>query len=277
MSVRAAIVFAFALVLAACSGSEDEGWLGYVEGETALIAPPQPGWILTLNIARGQQVNAGDVLFTLDTTSQVATRNTAASQMKAAEDAIGVARAEVARAEKELVRQQRLVRIGGTPRSFVEQAKAAYDSASAQLAQLSATADAARATLANADWALSERTVRAKTAGRVEDIFFRAGEYANAGVPVVSLLPAQNIYVRFFIPEPALAGARLKQKVRVGCDGCPANLTAEISFIASQSEFTPPVIYSVGNREKLVFRAEARSPALANLRPGLPVTVTPVQ
>jgi HlyD family secretion protein len=277
MSVRVAIVLAFALFLAACSGSEDEGWLGYVEGETALIAPPQPGWILTLDVARGQQVNPGDVLFTLDTTSQVATRNTASSQMKAAEDAIGVARAEVQRAAKELARQQRLVRIGGTPRSVAEQAKAAYDSAAAQLAQLSATADAARATLANADWALSERTVRAKTSGRVEDIFFRAGEYANAGVPVVSLLPAQNIYVRFFIPEPALAGARLNQKVRVGCDGCPANLMAEISFIASQSEFTPPVIYSVGNREKLVFRAEARSPTLSNLRPGLPVTVTPAE
>lgn len=277
MSAHAAIALMFALVVAGCSGSENEGWLGYVEGETALIAPPQPGWILTLNAARGQQVNPGDVLFTLDATSQMTTRNTAASQLKAAEDTIGMARAEVARAAKELARQQRLVRIGATPRSAVEQARAAYDSAAAQLAQLGATADAARATLANADWALSERTVRAKTSGRVEDIFFRAGEYANAGVPVVSLLPRENVYVRFYIPEPALAGARLNQKVRIGCDGCPENLTASISFIAAQSEFTPPVIYSVGNREKLVFRAEARSPTLANLHPGLPVTVTPAE
>jgi HlyD family secretion protein len=277
MRTRAAIVLAFAILLTACSGSGDEGWLGYVEGETALIAPPQPGWILTLNVARGQEVRAGDVLFTLDTTSQIAARNTAASQMKAAQDAIGMARAEVVRTQKELARQQRLVRIGGTPKSVAEQAKAAFDSASAQLAQLTATADAARATLANAEWALSERTVRAKSPGRVEDIFFRAGEYANAGVPVVALLPRENVYVRFFIPEPALAGARLNQKVRVSCDGCPANLTAEISFIAAQSEFTPPVIYSVDNREKLVFRAEARAPALSNLRPGLPVTVTPAE
>jgi HlyD family secretion protein len=275
MSARLAIVLALAVMLAGCGASEEEGWLGYVEGETAMIAAPQPGWIVTLNVTRGQQVNPGDVLFTLDLTSQTASRGTAASQMRAAEDAIGMARAEVARAGKELARQQRLVRIGGTPRSAVEQAKAAYDSASAQLAQLTATADAARSTLANIDWALSERTVRAKTAGRVEDIFFRVGEYANAGVPVVSILPPQNVYVRFYIPEPELAKSRLNQTVRIGCDGCADNLTASISFIASQSEFTPPVIYSVGNREKLVFRAEARSPALANLRPGLPVTVTP--
>jgi HlyD family secretion protein len=276
MSARA-IVLSLALLLAACGSNEEHAWLGYVEGETALIAPSQPGWIVTLNVTRGQMVQPGDILFTLDTTSQSAVRANAASHAAAAEDAIHVAQAEVQRAAKELARQRGLVRIGGTPRSALEQAQAAYDSAAARLSQLSAQADAARATVENADWALSERTVRAKTAGRVEDIFFRTGEYANAGVPVVSILPPNNVYVRFFIPEPDLAAVRLNQHVRVGCDGCPDNLTAPITFIASQAEYTPPVIYSVGNREKLVFRAEARSPSLANLRPGLPVTIAPAR
>ena len=48
------------------------------------------------------------------------------------------------------------------------------------------------------------------------------------------------------------------QTVAIACDGCAADLTATITFIAQQEEFTPPVIYSVGNREKLVFKAEAR-------------------
>jgi HlyD family secretion protein len=264
-----------ALALASCGASEAEPWLGYVEGETALIAPPQPGWIVTLNVTRGQQVKEGDVLFTLDTTSQDALRANAASQAAAANDAIRMARAEVERTRKEFARQQGLIRIGGTPRSVLEQAKAAFESASAQLAQLSSQAEAARATLANAEWALSERTVRAKIQGRVEDIFFRTGEYANAGTPVISILPPNNVYVRFFIPEPEMAQVRLNQTVRIACDGCPRNLTAPITFIAAQSEYTPPIIYSVGNREKLVFRAEARAPALAALRPGIPVTVAP--
>jgi len=274
---RTAIALAFALLLGSCGSPEDKAWLGYVEGETALIAPPQPGWIVALNVTRGQQVNPGDVLFTLDTTSQAAMHDNAASQLVAAENAIGAAKAEVERAGKELARQRGLVRIGGTPRSAVEQAQAVYDSATAQMSQLSAQADAARATLANADWVLSERTVHARVAGRVEDIFFRQGEYANAGTPVISVLPPANVYVRFFIPETQMATVRLNQPVHIGCDGCPANLTATIAFIAAQSEFTPPIIYSVGNREKLVFRAEARSTSLANLRPGLPVTVEPAR
>jgi len=272
-----AILLVLALLLAGCGPSEEPGWLGYVEGETALIAPPQPGWIVSLNVTRGAQVKPGDVLFTLDTTGQAAVHDNAASQLAAAEDGITMAKAEVERTARELARQRDLVRIGGTPRRDLEVAQAAYDSAAAKLSQLSAQADAARATLASADWNLSERVVRTRVAGRVEDIFFRPGEYASAGTPVVSVLPPGNIYVRFFIPETQLATARLGEQVRVRCDGCPPKLSAAITFIAAQSEFTPPIIYSVGNREKLVFRAEARAPGLAGLRPGLPVTVAPVR
>ena len=59
----------------------------------------------------------------------------------------------------------------------------------------------------------------------------------------------------------------------LSCDGCPENLTANIAFIAREAEFTPPVIYSIGNREKLVFKAEARAMGGLALRPGLPVDV----
>ena len=42
------------LVLAACSRDGVNPWLGYVEGEDALISPPQPGWITHLVVQRGQ-------------------------------------------------------------------------------------------------------------------------------------------------------------------------------------------------------------------------------
>jgi HlyD family secretion protein len=49
-----------------------------------------------------------------------------------------------------------------------------------------------------------------------------------------------------------------------------------VSFIAAQEEFTPPVIFSVGNREKLVFKIEARAPRGLSLNPGQPVEVRPL-
>ena len=63
----------------------------------------------------------------------------------------------------------------------------------------------------------------------------------------------------------------------VGSDGCAPNLTATVSFIARAAEFTPPVIYSLTRREKLVFLVEAKPDDLSRpWHPGLPVDVTPM-
>jgi HlyD family secretion protein len=52
-------------------------------------------------------------------------------------------------------------------------------------------------------------------------------------------------------------------------------LNAKLSFIAPQSEYTPPVIYSQENRSKLVFMIELRfeDAVAAKLHPGQPVDV----
>jgi HlyD family secretion protein len=94
--------------------------------------------------------------------------------------------------------------------------------------------------------------------------------------PVVSILPPKNIYVRFFVPETEFAHVKLGQRVSIGCDGCAAGITATVTFIAQQEEFTPPVIFSIGSREKLVFKLEARAPGGLKLNPGQPVQVRPL-
>jgi len=293
-----------ALCVAGCSAPEDNHWLGYVEGEMALIAPPQPGWLTSINVARGAEVKPGDALFTLDAVREIAARDNANAAIAAAKDQANQAAAQIAQAraqqtqieadierdQKELVRQQELVRIGGSARRDLETAQAAYDSARAQRSQTvalqtqaaaarsqaEAQARQAQANLVTAEFNLSERTVHALVAGEIQDLYFRQGEYANAGAPVLALLPPANVFVRFFVPEPQLSTLKLGDRVRLACDGCAPNLTGTVSFIAAQAEFTPPVIYSIGNRERLVFKAEARVPGGLPLRPGLPVDVYPI-
>ena len=75
--------------------------------------------------------------------------------------------------------------------------------------------------------------------------------------------------------EPELSTLRLGAELAVRCDGCPPELTAEVSYISDEPEFTPPVIYSVENRQTLVYRVEARPPAGSHiLRPGQIVDVS---
>jgi HlyD family secretion protein len=133
----------------------------------------------------------------------------------------------------------------------------------------------ARAGLAQAEWQLSQRRVSAPVAALVSDTYARPGETIGAGVPVVSLLPPQNILVRFFVPETELASLHVGDRLSIGCDACAAGLTATITFIAPQPEYTPPVIYSETNREKLVYLIEAHPPPdqAVQFKPGQPVDV----
>jgi HlyD family secretion protein len=137
-----------------------------------------------------------------------------------------------------------------------------------------ATLRTAQARLDSAKTRLTRRKVFSPVAGSVEQLYFRVGELVAAGKPVVALLPPGNIKVRFYVNEATLPKLKLGESVRVSCDGCADNIMAKISFIARNSEFTPPVIYSLEERSKLVFLIEARPERPELLRVGQPVSVT---
>ena len=135
-----------------------------------------------------------------------------------------------------------------------------------------------RAAVDMAEWRLAQRRVAAPAGGRVADVLARPGETMAAGAPVVSLLPPENIFVRFFVPEAAACDAASRRSGRRWpATAVPAGLTATISFISPQAEYTPPLIYSESSKAKLVFLIEARPPPdqATKLNPGQPVEVRP--
>ncbi|HQF31742.1 MAG TPA: HlyD family efflux transporter periplasmic adaptor subunit, partial [Hyphomicrobiales bacterium] len=128
--------------------------------------------------------------------------------------------------------------------------------------------------LATARWQLDQRRLKAPAAGLVEDVLRHVGDTAGPTAPVISFLPDGAVKLRFYVPETAIADMAVGRRVAVACDGCAAGLTAAISYVAAEPEFTPPVIYSVERRQKLVYLVEARPDANAtSLRPGQIVDV----
>ena len=119
-----------------------------------------------------------------------------------------------------------------------------------------------------------KRAIRASTDGEVSETFLNPGEYANAGSAVLALLPDDGLRVHLFVTQEELPAYRPGVKLQVKADGLANPVPAEVVFVASEAEFTPPVIYSRDSRKKLVFLVKARIPAKAGLRPGLPVDVT---
>ncbi len=285
---------------------------GYAEGEYVHMAAPFAGSLATLSVKRGDRVDAGAALFALEQENEKAAREEAVARVKRAEaqwenlrkgkrpDELDAVRAQLAQAEAasrlsatDLVRQEQLVAQKFISPARLDEARAARDRDRAHVAELrsqlkvaqlagrsdeiaAAAADikAARDQLAQAEWKLAQKTQRAPRAGLIADTLYTQGEWVPAGMPVISLLPSENIKVKFFVAEPQLGALKIGHAVRVSCDGCTA-IEAQISYISSQAEYTSPLIYSKENRANLVFLIEARAKAegAVHLHPGQPVEV----
>ena len=97
---------------------------------------------------------------------------------------------------------------------------------------------------------------------------------------MLALLPPTARKARFFVAEPERGALAVGQGVTLRCDGCGAPISARISHLATQAEYTPPVIYSNAQRARLVFRVEATPVAAADalrLHPGQPLDVLPAE
>ncbi len=252
---------AVALFLTACDESPKDTWQGYAEGEYVRVAPVAGGTIEAIEVKRGDSVKSGALLFRLDATSEKAARDAAAANLAEAKATLHEAQLDLQR--KMELRKQRNV------------AQAELDTARARRDRAGAATLATASALDQAEWRLKRREGHAPADALVQDVLFRPGEFAAASQPVVSLLPPQNIKVRFFVPEAELGRVREGGAVRLACSGCPDNFTGTVRFVSTEAEFTPPVIYSDRSKGKLVYMAEATPDETPEaLHPGQPVTVT---
>lgn len=290
-------------------------YLGYAEGETVLIAPPQAGRIMTRPVAKGQAVARGDTVFTLDDTAAKLEVERAGKAVVTAAATYqnlltGKRPAELAQIEaqsqeteagldlarKELQRASALTSTGTAAQARLDAATsqvAAYEArlhqfefalAAARLparqdeiAAAAARIEEAKAAVAVAQQKLQDLTLTSPIDGTIDDTFFEAGEWVAAGQPVLAILSPSAVTLRFYVPEAAVALATPGRQVSFTCDGCGAARTATITHTAATPEYTPPVIYSQGARAKLVFLVEAQPDGASRLAPGLPVEVMPLQ
>lgn len=292
-------------------------WQGYAEADFVKIGPTQQGLLTAVHVARGDRVAKGQPLFEQDESDDRAAVDQARRLLQQARDDLAnlvspakeseidqakanLADAEAARdrAQEDLRRSSSLLKTGAATQQIVDQEETALRSAQAKVAAATAAlataqgpmgrpaqieaqrslVDSLEAALKQAEWRLNQRSVSAPQAGVIADVIAFPGETLAAGAPVVSLLPPQNVFVRFFVPEPELARLRVGDKVAFSCDKCPPDLGGAVSFISPQAEYTPPFIYSERTSGKFVFLAEARPPpAQAGLiNPGEPVIVKPL-
>lgn len=308
----ALIVLGWAASKIFAPGKSAEIFEGYVEGDLAQIGPIEGERLARLEVQPGSQVKKGALLFTMATPVLDSQRAEAAARVEQAQatlenlkdalnrpEQIAVMQASLERAKASMVlsqadydRQSALLPKGATTVAQRDQAKFALDRDKAGVAEAQRQIEAAllpsrnqeiagaeasifqaKAQLHQTETRIARQSVFAPADGIIQDVFFWPGEVVAAGQPVLALLPPENRKIRFYVPETQLARFSLGAKVAISCDNCPAGLETRVIYISQQAEFTPPVIFSLQERGKLVFRIDARQDG-ADLRLplGLPIS-----
>ena len=285
-----------AKILPACAPPNSAA-VGYIEGEYVNVAPIEIARVANEYVRRGDRLKAGDRIATLETTdAEIAVRNAEAALSQADADLANILygrrpeeiaaieanlkAAEVQQddARRTLNRRRDLNTRGFASQADLDTAQTANDVAASRVRELAANLAVARlpardeeilsarnkvaqaeAALDNARWRLEQRQLVAPAAGYVSDIIRRVGEVAGPSAPIVSFLPENAVKVKVYVTESVLSSLSLGQELPVRCDGCEKGLTAAITYIAREPEFTPPVIYSLESRQTLVYLIEARA------------------
>lgn len=310
--LRIAALLALAAILSGCWWQDGDDTLqGYVEGDFLDVGADETGRLVTLDVARGDEVEAGAVLFRIDDSDAEAALGEAEARLAQSQalladlrigkrpeeiDVLQAQRDEIVasleNARRDLQRYQTLhsaqvvsdARTDQAQEEFrVLQSRLASMEAQIEVARLAArddqiraaedAVDAAGAAIDRVNARISRLSGRAPMAGSVQDTYFEPGEVVPAGRPVVSVLPPENLKIRFFVPEGRFSEVKLGGAVTISCDGCPEPVPAKVTFISKAAEFTPPVIYSVHARQKLVYMVEARPDDVSGLKVAQPVDV----
>lgn len=288
---------------------------GTVEATDAQLGFQAPGRIVEITKKEGERAAAGELLARLDATEMEARRTQAAASVAAAEAQLaelstGFRREEVAQAraalagatervadaERDRERATTLFAGRAVSREALDKATFALDLAKAQRDQASEQVrllergqrpervDAARAQLAAAeavlatfDATLANLRLVAPFAGVVTVRHREPGEIVGAGAAVLTLMNPDDRWVRIYVPENRLGAVRLGAPASIVSDSYPGKrYPGEVSFIASEAEFTPKNVQTAEERVRLVYAVKVRitgDPQI-ELKPGLPADVT---
>ena len=264
---------------------------GRIEADEIDISTKFAGRLAQLLVQEGDMLSAGQVVARMDTRDLEASLMRAEAQLQQAQKAVEEARAtqeqqrsQVALAKQQLDRTTYLVQRGNATQELLDQRQQQLNGSTAIL-------NAATARVAQAEHALAatqhevdlyniniaDNSLVAPREGRVQYRIANIGEVLPAGGKVITMIDIMSVYMDIYLPTLEAGRVKVGTEARIVLDAYPAvAIPAKVSFIAVQSQFTPKLVETQTERDRLMFRIRVRiDPALLKahaqaVRSGLP-------
>lgn len=267
-------VAAALLLLAGCGTGDAPDAYGNFEAVEVVVAAQSSGPVQQFLVAEGQRVALGAITAVMDTTALVLDRQ----QITAQRAAVAARLAEVGEQLRVLEVQrdisartfERITRLSAQQAATATQLDQAerdhrtvlaqLDAAKAQQRSVALEAEAVDARVAQARDRIARATITNPVAGTVLATYARAGEVVAPGQPLYKVAALDTLELRAYISGDQLGAVRLGQMVdvRVSQGEALVSLPGTVSWIASQSEFTPTPVQTRDERTDLVYAIKVR-------------------
>jgi HlyD family secretion protein len=290
---------------------------GTVEATEAQVGFPGGGRLDSIVVREGQAVARGEELARLDREQVEAERRQAEAELMAArailseletgsrpeevasaQASLRAARARFEQAQREFEITNRLFRTGTVTRAELNRDRLAMDTAATEVTRAEQQLELVRkgpreeaiaaqrarvlqaeARVATLDAVLAQMVLEAPFAGIVTVTHRQPGEIVAPGTAVVTIMDPEDRWVRTYVPLDRIGAIDLGAAATIRSDTFPdREYPGEVTFIASEAEFTPKQVQTEEERLKLVYAVTVRvleDPAL-ELKPGMPVDVVTV-
>lgn len=268
------IHFSLIFLLASCGGKQDFDATGTFEAESVTLSAETSGRLLAMNAEEGSTVEQGDLLAVVDTSALYLQLHQLAAQQSAllkSRPDIGKQaaslRSQIAKQEREVTRIENLLKGNAATQKQLDDVQAQLsvlrNQLDATLSQLGSSSEAIEQNASAIEWQIKqialqlERSrITSPISGIVLATYLKAGEMAVAGRPVTKIADLDRMYLRAYFTSDQLSRVAVGQKVKVTADfGGNERYDYEgtVTWIASESEFTPKSIQTRNSRANLVY------------------------
>jgi HlyD family secretion protein len=246
---------------------------GRIEATQADVSSKYPGQLAEISVEEGTKVAIGQVIGRVSSPEFEARLRGAQSDLQAAQDGLAGAESEIASrqsalqfAKSDFERGQALMKSGFITKQSFEERQRNYESADAAVQNMTARRDqaqsaikAAEAKVQQIEAMIHDLVLKSPRNGQVQYQLVQKGETVAAGEPIVTILDLTDLYMVIFLNAADSGRLGIGDEARVILDAVPDYvIPAEVSFVASDAQFTPKTVETEAEREKLMFRVQLR-------------------
>jgi HlyD family secretion protein len=276
------------LALGACkNGEKKSDAYGNFEAVETIVSSETAGKLLSMEVKQGDQLEAGKLIAQIDTTEIILKKRQTEAQLVASETKKQnvTAQINVLKEQKKNVQitQQRIAKMFADKAATQQQ----MDDINGQLnvldKQVSATntqfqliaseMEVVERQLDLLNEQLTKCQIKSPNKGTVLETYLETGELATPGKPVLKMADLSNLELKVYVSGAQLSNVKLGNEVKILIDSGAKemqSLSGKISWISSESEFTPKIIQTKEERVKLMYAVKIVVPNDGSLKIGMP-------